>query len=906
MITSQMTRPYSVPSYTLRLALLGAALLMSLAPMATGIVAPASAQVYSVPEKSPAWVSGYRVRFMVRVAGNLDRAGTKSIIANIPASSWVKADGSDIIAQSADGKTIPAAVLSHDPQGDTIVQFARQGNQPFYWIYAGNPSAPANTAPRFEEGLVYEVREWQGDDVTSWASVREGLMKSDNIVGNGLTTMLLQTANPARPGNPQNFAASYRGYLRVPKDGTYRFFANAQDAVFFFMDGLIVDQRPAMGPHKTGKIELDSVGSLVDLKAGVHPFELHHVMGTNPRAFGFSSLMWVPSDAKKISFVPQTLFEQAMYGQVVNVEQANPKTQTAVINLGIEDVLLTGQTELYLVRLEASGNITDPSKLIWDFGDGTKGKGQSVTHVYFKQGNFKITLDSQSGLPPAVRHLHVWPEYGQTSPLTLSRAVESFENENWKAYDNVRMQQVYEFLINCEQPNRWPLVEAMSRFLMSKPMTDARLRATQYSMLMRALAQQGKADAASGLLEPALAELGKIRSLEIELKLAAARVYDLNLRQPDTAAKIYQEVIDKYSRQRLPGVRDAAVAMGDLYLRAGDTEGAARSYRVAQSLDDGTGASSTDASTRGALLRSAEQQLRDGNVRESGRLLDKIAVDFPEQKLEGLYRFLRAESDRIGGRYEEAIYSYEVLLKLDAWAGFRDRALFGIADSYRRIGDLEESVKWLDVVETSFPDYFEKQNIAAYRDDIKLRQKRLASGEDAKAFEAVSVKFDPTDKKDMAQWGTFAFPRFGVVTAPSIVGNGDLVIDNLEGTAYWDYTQPVRNISNQGYYWVEFWYRTTLEPPRMLADMHVHGYLSDTTRKSIPEGTFRNNLSPTMGGAWVRAGFLLRPPMTQDGLLLFSFRHARGFTEVDGVTITAVSDRAYDAFQNFVEGTPEQ
>lgn len=881
-------------------------LLLALGFQTPGLMTTANAQVYALPEQSPAWVKGYRVRFMVRVAGNLDKPTAKSIIVTLPASSWLKADGSDVIAQSADGKTIPAGVLSHDPKGDTIVQFERQGNQQFYWVYAGNPNVTPVAAPRFEEGLIYEVRQWQGDDVTSWASVRQGLMKSDNVIGNGLATMLFQNANPARPGNPQNFAASYRGYLRIPTDGTYRFFANTQDAAFFFMDGLIVDQRPAMGQQKTGKIVLDNVGSLIDLKAGVHPIELHHIMGTNPQAFGFATLLYVPPDSKKISLVPPTLFVQAMYGQVVNVEQPNPKTQTAFINLGIEDVLLSGQTELYLVRFEASGNITDPDKITWDFGDGTRGVGRSVTHVYFKQGDYTITLNTNTGLPASVRHLHVWPVPGQSSPLTLSRAVESFDKSDWKNDDNVRLQHIYEFLINCEQPNRWPLVEAMSRFLMSRPMTDARLRATQYAMLMRALAQQGKADEASSLLEPALQELGKIRSLEVELKLAAARVYDMNLRQPDTAANIYQEIIDKYSRQRLPGVRDAAVALGDLYLRSGNTEAAANNYRVAQTLSDQAGESSTEATTRGALLRTAEQQLRDGNVRESGKLLDKIAVDYPQQKLEGLYRFLRAESDRVGGRYEEAIYSYEVLLKLDHWAGFRNRALFGIADSYRRMGELDEALRWLSVVETSFPDYFKSENIAAYRKDITQRQERIASGQDAQSFESVTVNFDPNDPVDKAKWGSFAFPRFGVVSSPAFAGNGAVILDNFVATAYWEYSQRVRNISNQGYYWVEFWYRTSLEPPRILADMHVHVYLSDTQKQSIDEGKNRTNLSPTLAGAWERVGFLLRPPMTQDGLLMLSFRHAYGFTEIDGLTITSVSDRAYDAFQNFVDGTPEQ
>src|SRR5690606_2410770 len=150
---------------------------------------------------------------------------------------------------------------------------------------------------------------------------------------------------------------------------------NAQDAVFCFIDGLIVDQRAGLGPHKYGKIVLEDVGSLIELKAGVHPIELHHVMGTNPSSHGFSSLMWVTPESKKIAFVPADNFVQAPHGQVMAVDAPNKNHNAAVINLGIEAVLTAGQTELYLARFEASGHIADESKIVWDFGDGTKGTG---------------------------------------------------------------------------------------------------------------------------------------------------------------------------------------------------------------------------------------------------------------------------------------------------------------------------------------------------------------------------------------------------------------------------------------------------------------------------------------------------------------------------------------------------
>ncbi len=73
-----------------------------------------------------------------------------------------------------------------------------------------------------------------------------------------------------------------------------------------------------------------------------------------------------------------------------------------------------------------------------------------------------------------------------------------------------------------------------------------------------------------------------------------------------------------------------------------------------------------------------------------------MELDFPEQKLEGMYRLLKAETDRFAGRYEEAIENYEVLLKLRQWAGFRDRAIHGLADCHFRNEDFAQALEWFD------------------------------------------------------------------------------------------------------------------------------------------------------------------------------------------------------------------
>src|SRR5207237_1298296 len=78
---------------------------------------------------------------------------------------------------------------------------------------------------------------------------------------------------------------------------------------------------------------------------------------------------------------------------------------------------------------------------------------------------------------------------------------------------------------------------------------------------------------------------------------------------------------------------------------------------------------------------------------------------------------------------------YEILLKLVQWAGFRDRALFGIADCYTRMGEEEKSLKWLDSLKESFPRYYEKQKVADYQKALEGRRDRKKKPKPA----------DPTD-----------------------------------------------------------------------------------------------------------------------------------------------------------------
>jgi len=887
--------------------------------------APPKIPIEPLPASPPAWLTGYRIRYPLRVVGDpAAQATAATVMARLPAGGWLKPDGSDIAVQNAVGQPIPVSVLSHDPGGDTVMQFARSANDKWYWAYAGNPAAPpaAATTPPAPEGLVAEFRQWAGDPIDTWANVVEGLKKSETVIGNAVLAEVISTMNPARPSEPRNYAASYRGFLNIKTAGAYRFVVNAQDASFLFIDGHKVLER---GGHNerleraAAPTPLSKTGTLIDLAAGVHPFEVHHVLGDNPANFGFCVLLWVPPGAKQWAYVPPDAFAQPLLATAADVQEA-AGGQVATIGWGIDDVLTTiGQT-LYLVRFEAQGTVTDPAQLAWDFGDGTTAAGRSVTHVYFKEGPYAVKLTSGANLPPAQRTVAIWNAPVVSSPFSAGKAVRAIGSWDLAKLDAARLRQAFNFLRVCEQTDHWPVLEKVARqVLASAPNGDPQARAAAHAAMMESMAAQGNAEQALAHADEALKEFAKTPSLQVRVKLQAADVSYRHLRDVQAAAKTYRAILEENRRLKIPEVRLAAIRLGDLFAETGEMPEAADAYRLAATLGgaefDAT--AQTGAVTRGAMLRVAEQRLRTGDLAQTRQLMEKIEVNYPEQKLEGLYRFLRAEADRAGGRYEDAIGHYEVLLRLPQWGGYRSKALFGIADSHARAGELAKAVEWLDTLEESFPTFYDEQDLPGYRRSIEARLARSrragggagagvgagAGGAASAGFTGFATGFEPDDKLIGDSLTSCLVVRGlgmgGGGGGGASSGHVGLIESPAAVIAQSDWAVRLRDVQSGGYAWVELWYRETRNS--LPANSHTHAWLYGTGTDLDPlkgQGSIYWNYTY---GQWRKLGYLVRAPDTRDGRAATSVRQVWGAVEIDALSVTPVTDRQYDAMLNFAQ-----
>ncbi len=879
----------------------------------------ALAQVDETTVQSPAWLGGYRIRFPLRVVGDngVFTNRSQSVVARLPTGGWLRPDGGDVVVQSRTGEVLPTTVVSYHTTGDTLIQFKRVGNERFYWAYAVYPNAPgAQAAAVAPEGVYGEFREWKGDVIDSWASVNAGLKKSDTVTGNAWVPYVAQIESPVRPDNPRNFASSYRGFLSITNAGYYRFMVNADDASFFFINkggtNYKLFDHPGSNVRMKGRADTN-LWEAIDLAVGVYPFEVHQVCGNNPAAEGYCTLLWMPPGATGPALVPAEAFPQPLFAEVAGVEDSSG-AQSATFAFGVDDCLTSEGVTLYLARFEAQGNVHDPKSLQWTFGDGATLTGTNtvaVQHIYFKPGEYKVSLKSAPNMPPFTKTIYVWTGTSPTSPASLATASKILSELNWTGWDNLQVNTVFDFLLICEQPDRWPMIEKLAKFLLDKPGSDPKRRVIYFTSLMQAVAEQGRGAEAVKLMDKPLTEFAKLPSLQAEILMTGADINWRNLRDFKEASRLYEKLINEHKGLGIPLIRQAAIHWGDLFLESGQIPEAAKTYQLANGLggDQFRTSSSMDAIKMGATLRVAEQKLRSGDVRESRKLLEQIEINYPEQKMQGLYRFLRAEADRYAGRYEEAIRNYEVLVKLSQWSGFRDRAFFGIADTYYRMEKFDKTMQWLDSIRETYPDYYKSANLDAYLRVVKGRiQRQQAAKEDKPAggkedvtdigFKGFVTGFEPTEKVHPGRPEHFKFTPLLGMMGPHVG-----FIQGLPAMNSFSYFKRLRNMMANGYYWVEFWYREQEGQaafgyaPAFILTLQGAGNSSDAEEgsKVVPvDRTF---------GQWRKVGAKLKAPVSQDGLLKIDFNYIYGVIEIDGVKILPISDRENDSLRSFIEGS---
>jgi hypothetical protein len=219
----------------------------------------------------------------------------------------------------------------------------------------------------------------------------------------------------------------------------------------------------------------------------------------------------------------------------------------ATFEYGIDDSLITGGgATVFLARFEANGDFKDEKSLVWDFGDGTKGTGRSVRHVYFAGGEHTVTLSCGGSLPAYQRKLHVWAAPGSISPFSVGLIIESLRKSDWKKLPGERLDQVIDFLQTCDHPERWAFLGEIAAERLKASDLDPQFRAALYKIQVEAIAHTGKPADLKPVMKLAQTEFGKLATLLVGIEIAEAEALLRQFGDEVEAEKRFQSILEKH------------------------------------------------------------------------------------------------------------------------------------------------------------------------------------------------------------------------------------------------------------------------------------------------------------------------------------------------------------------------
>ena len=191
-------------------------------------------------------------------------------------------------------------------------------------------------------------------------------------------------------GNSENSMHLYEGKIKIGKTGNYRFYSASTDASFILIDGKTVVSWP--GRHDPWKGANNEIFGDVNLTEGLHSFKYLNACAGS----------WVCNVAgillpgeKKNNVLPKELFTDVFKATAGPLEgrDGKPVIEYTWDNKFMSFFDATCMHEVEFNAVVPSG--IQARKITWDFGDGTSGEGNKVSHMYFRRLTYHTTMTAE-------------------------------------------------------------------------------------------------------------------------------------------------------------------------------------------------------------------------------------------------------------------------------------------------------------------------------------------------------------------------------------------------------------------------------------------------------------------------------------------------------------------------------
>ncbi len=644
-----------------------------------------------------------------------------------------KSDGSDFRVLNKDGQPVPFQLTFHNASRYALIAFRAENAQAGerFYVYHGNDTAeraaeqvlvdekpggtPAQGPWTPRAGLVFSTL--QRPEVENPETVEQLIdliADSNERYGGRYQRRVADGHNPFGPSD--YYVSVYRGWISIPKAGTYKFCTASNEASFSFLDGKELIHWP--GRHTSERGLRGEKNVTVELTEGLHYLEYYHeeVMLKQVAFLG-----WSPpgSPAGHFSAIPESVYTVPHSANVVRYESQ----QSALASFEpviLDSIWPEGHREGQYTRVRFG--IGDPmafpngTTYRWLFGDGESRAGAECEHVYLNLGRYDDTLVTEG---PAGNVSSVWPleiyeiqhvtaDIKQGRPAEYAEIAATYDPEK---LDAANLRELVHLFSEGDKPVAALRVGKVfvDRFVSSQPEMLPRV---QRLMALCALetGEKGVDEAIAHFQASITKTTPPVEKIDSWAQLI--RLLGIDKKQPEKAQELLSQV-EETTRNSVvddevkAAYRRAVNTAGDVLLWNGNRAEAHNFYKRVEVIRGKFIPRQVRAARVGAYPRAIREYLVAGDYGAALDIVNQWEDQFATEKVKGHTFFWRGTILGERHQYRDAARYLARAIGLATGAGFETEARWRLAGALVKLERSKEAeAELVKLVATGINDHF--------------------------------------------------------------------------------------------------------------------------------------------------------------------------------------------------------
>jgi tetratricopeptide (TPR) repeat protein len=682
------------------------------------LAAPAGAAATATPEPSAAWLSpDWAVRRLVEAKVDAPHfAGSEVAVCEFFHGGLAKADGSDIRVAVVGTKLVKHRVLQTGPGDFVRVAFAASREVSRYYVYYGNPKAPAPEAWEPQRGVLLEARRWPGGRSDRLDQVQAVWARAAPL-GADFVSHVSFGYNPFGESDvPAVF--HFTGWFSPPASGTYTVDISSNGGSWLFIDGKEVVSWP--GPHPPTSHSRHA--QEIVLTPGLHRLDFWNV---NQGPFVATTMVaaWELPRTGHFEPISPKAFAPVVQASLVQTDMPGERLVADFFAKGASEAWWPDQ---YAVRMQFKNlskgfSPTQGARLEWDFGDGQKSTVADPTHIYLAAGDYAVTLKcsrlaDSSTFRTKVRVERNWWKQVDPPMEPVRRYADEVARYDLAALD-LRNLLAAVSLFEHEGLSQ-PIVAAIGELLKRRDLDEGQVPRLAL-LLGENLRKAGQAEQAVASYRQLEARIRRPPA-KAEIAVQAGETLLRDLQRFDEAEKEYQRLLKTYATSGAEAVfRRAHIGLGDIWRHRGDGDKARHEYSAAAAGKTVAYTPKEAAVRVGTLARYVEEYTREKQWEWAFKFIDDWGWEFPGDRLQGHWSYLKAGALVAKGDKRAALAEAMDLVGANPSSAYAVRLLMLAAECQIALGQPDKARLLL---QTAVEDYPEDP------DQAKARTRLLALG----------------------------------------------------------------------------------------------------------------------------------------------------------------------------------